>query len=61
MGQHKHNPVALAAKNGDIPPNPPKKSKREREREINEEILRAFIKCYLDKSFKRRKNGSNRL
>ncbi len=31
MGQHKYNPTAIAAKNGEIPPKPPKMSKRERE------------------------------
>lgn len=29
MGQHKHNPTAIKAKNREIPPNPPKTSKRE--------------------------------
>lgn len=32
MGQHKYNPVAIAAKNGDLPPKPPKLSKAEQER-----------------------------
>lgn len=31
MGQHKYNPTAIAAKNGELPPKPPKMSKRERE------------------------------
>ena len=33
MGQHKYNPTAIAAKNGEIPPKPKPKplSKRERE------------------------------
>ena len=31
MGQHKFNPTAVAAKNGELPPKPPKMSKRERE------------------------------
>lgn len=31
MGQHKHNPTATAAKNGELPPKPPKMSKREQE------------------------------
>ncbi len=31
MGQHKFNPTAIAAKNGELPPKPPKMSKRERE------------------------------
>lgn len=31
MGQHKYNPKAIAAKNGEIPPKPKPLSKRERE------------------------------
>lgn len=31
MGQHKHNPTAIAAKNGELQPKPPKMSKRERD------------------------------
>ena len=31
MGQHKYNPTAIAAKNGEIPPKPKPPSKRERE------------------------------
>lgn len=34
MGQHKHNPTAIAAKEGKLPPKPPRKSKRQMEREI---------------------------
>ena len=33
MGQHKHNPTAIAAKEGKLPPKPQKKSKRQMERE----------------------------
>lgn len=29
MGQHKYNPIAIKAKNGEIPPKPPRMSKRE--------------------------------
>jgi hypothetical protein len=32
MGQHKHNPTAIAAKNGEFPPKAQKMSKREAER-----------------------------
>ena len=32
MGAHKYNPTAIAAKNGELPPKPPKMSKREWER-----------------------------
>ena len=32
MGQHKYNPTAIKAKNGEIPPKPPRMSKREQMR-----------------------------
>ena len=32
MGQHKHNPTAIAAKNGELPPREKPLSKRDRER-----------------------------
>ena len=32
MGQHKINPMAIAAKNGELPPKPKKMPKRELER-----------------------------
>lgn len=38
MGEHKHNPKALAAKNGELPPKPPKLSKRQREAWMMEKI-----------------------
>ena len=47
MGQHKHNPTAIAAKNGELPPKKPKMSKREREA-----LMAAVI---------REKTGINRL
>jgi len=31
MGQHKYNPTAIAAKNGELPPKPERPSKRETE------------------------------
>lgn len=34
MGQHKRNPVAIAAKNGELPPKEPKMSKADRDRWI---------------------------
>lgn len=50
MGQHKHNPVAIAAKNGELPPKPKKKSKRQLDREIyakcQEIIYRPLIEAY---------------
>ena len=38
MGQHKHNPTAIAAKNGELPPKPKKIGRREWERKIVREI-----------------------
>lgn len=45
MGQHKYNPKAIAAKNGEIPPKPKPPSKREREAMA----YMAFQKAMLDK------------
>lgn len=42
MGQHKYNPTAIAAKEGRIPPKPPKLSKAEKERAIYEALARAM-------------------
>ena len=38
MGQHKHNPTAIAAKNGELPPKPKGMSKREADRWLMREI-----------------------
>ena len=38
MGQHKYNPTAIKAKNGEIPPKPPRMSKRDQLRMIEAEI-----------------------
>jgi hypothetical protein len=38
MGQHKTNPTAIAAKNGELPPKKPKPSKREQEAWLRAEI-----------------------
>ena len=38
MGQHKYNPTAIKAKNGEIPPKPPRMSKRKQLRMIDAEI-----------------------
>lgn len=34
MGQHRYNPIAAAAQAGELPPKPPKMSKRERDRRM---------------------------
>ena len=42
MGQHKYNPTAIAAKNGELPPKErPKLSKRQREALIRRRIQEA--------------------
>lgn len=43
MSEHKHNPNCIKAKNGELPPKPPKRSKREFERE-----LYSLVKAKLD-------------
>ena len=40
MGHHKHNPTAIAAKKGELPPKPKKMGKREAERLLVHEIER---------------------
>ena len=38
MGEHKHNPTAIAAKNGELPPKKKPMSKRRRDAKIMEII-----------------------
>ena len=47
MGQHKHNPTAIAAKNGELPQKPPKMTKREKERIIYSEIEAKMFEYFL--------------
>ena len=49
MGEHKTNPVAIAAKRGELPPKPKPLSKREKERLLMQEIERECIPPYLRK------------
>lgn len=44
MGQHKHNPTAIAAKNGMLPPKPKKLDKRESERFLESMIWAEIYK-----------------
>ena len=44
MGQHKHNPTAIAAAHGELPPKPPKKSKRQMDAELRMATLAALEK-----------------
>lgn len=50
MGQHKHNPTAAAAKNGELPPKPKPIGKREAERRLmakcQEILYRPFLEAY---------------
>lgn len=52
MGQHKTNPVALAAAHGELPPRPPKISKRERNRRLYAEITRLMCESLMNASAK---------
>ena len=49
MGQHKYNPTAIAAKNGELPPKPKKMGKRESERllyaKCQEILYRPLVKA----------------
>ena len=48
MGQHKQNPTAIAAKNGELPPKKrePRLTKRQAERLLKIEILRRCTPLY---------------
>lgn len=48
MGQHKHNPTAIAAKNGELPPKKRERrlTKRQAERLLKAEILRRCTPLY---------------
>ena len=51
MGEHKRNPTAIAAKNGELPPKPKKMSKRERDRlfyaQIQETLYKPLVDAYV--------------
>lgn len=48
MGQHKHNPTAIKAKNGELPPKPKTPSKRELEKMMLEKCKEMVYKPFLD-------------
>ena len=48
MGQHKHNPTAIAAKEGKLPPKPQKLSKRETDRLIYAKCQEIVYKPLID-------------
>lgn len=47
MGQHKHNPTAIAAKKGELPPRPKPMGKREAERLITARIQNVLYGGFL--------------
>lgn len=55
MGQHKHNPTAIAAKNGELPPKPKKMSKRETDR-----IIYSLVETKMYEYFLERLTGEKR-
>lgn len=48
MGQHKHNPIAIKAKNGELPPKPKKIGKRESDRLIYAKCQEILYKPLID-------------
>jgi hypothetical protein len=48
MGQHKHNPTAIAAAKGELPPKPKKLSKRESERILYAKCQEILYKRFSD-------------
>ena len=44
MGQHKYNHTAIAARKGELPPKPPKKSKAQRDAEMRMAVLASLEK-----------------
>ena len=63
MGQHKHNPTAIAAQNGELPPKPKKKSKRELDRLIytkcQELLYKPFVDAYVKANMEEFDNGND--
>jgi len=52
MGQHKTNPTAIAAARGELPPRPPKVSKKAIQRELHREIRRIIYGPLTNAAFK---------
>ena len=48
MGQHKHNPTAIAAKEGKLPPKPAKVSKREARRILATKVQEVMFSPLID-------------
>lgn len=52
MGQHKYNPTAIAAARGELPPKPPKMSKREADRLLMAEVQRRLFEPFIKAAVK---------
>ena len=55
MGQHKHNPIAIAAKEGKLPPKPKKMSKKERDRWLYARCQEAIYRRLIGADIKEQK------
>lgn len=56
MGQHKYNPTAIAAKNGELPPKPKRMSKRESDRLFYAKCQEILYRPLVDAYFKMKAN-----
>ena len=56
MGQHKYNPTAIAAKNGELPPKPKRMSKRESDRLFYAKCQEILYRPLVDTYFKIKAN-----
>lgn len=46
MGQHNHNPTAIAAKQGLLPPKPPKMRRMDWRKELGDIFMEGFVQKY---------------
>lgn len=56
MGQHKHNPTAIAAKKGELPPKPQKMSRREAKQILYAKCAEILYKPLIDAHVKMQNN-----
>ena len=63
MGQHKYNPTAIKAKNGELPPKPKKMGKRESDRLLYAECQRILygplVAAHVRNMMEDMRNGEN--
>lgn len=57
MGEHKFNPTAIAAKNGELPPKPKKMSKLEKEYRLYAQMQAMFLKPFVVADIETQKDG----